>query len=231
MGLRSTLSSLLSAPVAAALEARVRQLVDAALDARDLADPAAVRDVSIEVERARRTTDEVRTELARVREALSSLGDAADTDDLALRVAALATQDDALTGAIEHLQARVQALGDLAAELRRAVEAVEVRAGVAPSAAPPAPVAAEVRVEAATERGCKVPGCTAEHRARGFCGRHYQMWKRGTLPGFVNADGTVLLDGEPGRWQVDPALAGEPAERAAKGLKVGGKKVGSQPLG
>jgi hypothetical protein len=29
---------------------------------------------------------------------------------------------------------------------------------------------------------CAVPGCTESPRARGYCARHYQKWRRGTLP-------------------------------------------------
>lgn len=29
--------------------------------------------------------------------------------------------------------------------------------------------------------GCKVDGCTNKHRARGYCAKHYQQLKRGTL--------------------------------------------------
>lgn len=51
----------------------------------------------------------------------------------------------------------------------------------------------EARVEAAETRRirtinqprvCKVPGCNAPYRSKGFCGRHYQQWRRGRLEGF-----------------------------------------------
>ena len=31
---------------------------------------------------------------------------------------------------------------------------------------------------------CKVPGCNDPYRSKGFCGRHYQQWRRGRLEGF-----------------------------------------------
>jgi hypothetical protein len=46
--------------------------------------------------------------------------------------------------------------------------------------ATPTPAAATATAEPA----CAVPGCTSPHRARGFCGKHYQQWKRGSLEGF-----------------------------------------------
>lgn len=29
--------------------------------------------------------------------------------------------------------------------------------------------------------GCKVKGCNNKHRSKGFCNKHYQQWRRGTL--------------------------------------------------
>lgn len=56
---------------------------------------------------------------------------------------------------------------------------------------------------------CKVPGCNNPARARGFCARHYQRWRRGTLKGaYVSIDGDVDVNGTIRR--VDPELAGEP---------------------
>jgi hypothetical protein len=37
---------------------------------------------------------------------------------------------------------------------------------------------------AATPTVCKVPDCTDPFRSKGFCGRHYQQWRRGRLEGF-----------------------------------------------
>jgi outer membrane murein-binding lipoprotein Lpp len=30
-------------------------------------------------------------------------------------------------------------------------------------------------------KGCKVKGCPNKHRSKGFCNKHYQQWRRGTL--------------------------------------------------
>ena len=49
------------------------------------------------------------------------------------------------------------------------------------------------KLEEAVEQGvmqstaskvCKVPGCDSPVRSKGFCGRHYQQWRRGRLEGF-----------------------------------------------
>ncbi|MDP2311545.1 MAG: hypothetical protein Q8P41_01465, partial [Pseudomonadota bacterium] len=60
---------------------------------------------------------------------------------------------------------------------------------VAATEAVAAPLSAEPRA------GCKVAGCGDTVRSKGFCSPHYQQWRRGTLKGFVNADGTALVDG------------------------------------
>lgn len=59
----------------------------------------------------------------------------------------------------------------------------------APSATPPAaPVAAPAAAASTAAAPCKVPDCADPARARGFCARHYQHWKRNRLPGFPNPE-------------------------------------------
>ncbi len=41
-----------------------------------------------------------------------------------------------------------------------------------------------LRLQEASSAGqkiCKVPGCNEPVRSRGYCGRHYQQWRRGRL--------------------------------------------------
>jgi hypothetical protein len=71
--------------------------------------------------------------------------------------------------------------------------ALEQRLAAAVPAAPPAgdapaPAPRPAPAPAPAARICKVPGCTNKVRARGFCARHYQQWRRGTLEGFPNPD-------------------------------------------
>lgn len=72
------------------------------------------------------------------------------------------------TSGIERIMARIDAL-----EAR--VVAVESQA------------TAESVVNADATRTCKVDGCTDPYRSKGFCGRHYQAWRRGSLAGFPPA--------------------------------------------
>lgn len=223
MGIRSTLAAVLSAPLAAVLERRIRGVVEEVLDARDLADPASVRDLSIQVEQVRRGVEALEAEVAACREALTGAAEPAGHEEVLLRLAGLAAEDEEITRQLAEVHERLQGLSDRVVALRQLVDAAP-GAAAAPEQAERAAPAAE------QDRGCKVPGCTQEHRARGFCARHYQMWKRGTLAGFVNADGTVFFSDGERRWRVDPSLAGELAERGARGVKVGGRKVPADPV-
>jgi len=72
------------------------------------------------------------------------------------------------TSGIERIMARIDAL-----EAR--VAAIESQATT------------ERVVKADTARTCKVDGCTDPYRSKGFCGRHYQAWRRGSLAGFPPA--------------------------------------------
>ncbi|MES2639322.1 MAG: hypothetical protein V4850_07550 [Myxococcota bacterium] len=67
-------------------------------------------------------------------------------------------------------------------------------AAKAPEAKAPAKEAA-APLSAEPRGTCKVPDCDDAVRSKGFCSPHYQQWRRGTLKGFVNADGTALVDG------------------------------------
>ncbi|MDO9280529.1 MAG: hypothetical protein Q7U06_01375, partial [Pseudomonadota bacterium] len=68
-----------------------------------------------------------------------------------------------------------------------------------------APAALSAEPRAAT---CKVPDCEDAVRSKGFCSPHYQQWRRGTLKGFVNADGTALIDGRVVHLATDAIGAG-----------------------
>jgi hypothetical protein len=67
------------------------------------------------------------------------------------------------TNGIERIVARMSAI-----EAR--LDALEAKAVQPPTAAIP--------------KVCKVPDCADPFRSKGFCGRHYQQWRRGRLEGF-----------------------------------------------
>ena len=79
-------------------------------------------------------------------------------------VNALRGQVGGATKGIERLVARIDRLEARIATLEEAVEQ-----GLAQSTA---------------SKVCKVPGCNSPVRSKGFCGRHYQQWRRGRLEAF-----------------------------------------------
>jgi outer membrane murein-binding lipoprotein Lpp len=52
----------------------------------------------------------------------------------------------------------------------------------APRPGPPKPGSEPEKGKASPRnKGCKVKGCNNKHRSKGFCNKHYQQWRRGTL--------------------------------------------------
>ncbi|MEY3213549.1 MAG: hypothetical protein RIT28_4030 [Pseudomonadota bacterium] len=198
-------------------------------------------------------TDVVKVQQEQLERAESERAKApAPTDDRAIALAqanaeAISAVSEAQAVALEAGLNAQRAVHD-AAIARLEAQLDELRARPAPVAVAPVstPVAA-APVEAAPTDGaaaddddagrrgrkslshlhCKVPGCTEPHRSKGFCGKHYQGWRRGRLDGFVGPEGAVR-DGERA-WRVDPRYEGEPVEvvgdGAAAQVQVNGEVV------
>lgn len=97
----------------------------------------------------------------------------------------------------------VRAVGDtITLIVGNLLDAIDTAAGgrpeVEPAPAAPAPVepAEAPKPAVAAPADCRVPGCGKPIRARGFCGSHYQQWRRGLLPGYVSIDGLVQIGAE-----------------------------------
>jgi hypothetical protein len=254
MGLRSTLSSLLSAPLLAVLEERLREIIDRQTEARGFADPSAIRELNTHVAHARRALDELGREVATQQTAVRALqqeldADEPQLDDVGLRLAGLDARDEQLRGGVDRVTAEARKLADQVTALRSEVDRVGRRLDGAEALAAhaartaqastasltqmaPAPVVADAEPTYKTEpstKGCKVEDCDGEHRARGFCARHYQVWKRGHLHGFVTAEGEVQVEDGP-RFGVDRKLAGKPAAWLDGKLLIEGKATQARPL-
>lgn len=230
MGIRSTLASLLSAPLAAALEERIRTIAQEVLERRDTASPADLRDLATRIEGTRRSVSELTAQLATLQTTVDAIATSTEDDaDLALQMATLGARDEDLSSRLDALQATLSSLGTKVTDLQKTAKATESRAQSASTTAKAATTAATSAKKATAkaaassdDKGCKVDGCTSNHRARGFCGRHYQMWKRNTLPGFVGADGIVSFEEGGPTWKVDDTYAGEPATLDGKRILVDG---------
>jgi hypothetical protein len=165
--------------------------------------------------------DELRATAAR------AVGLRAALDAAEVRVAAGELKADA---ALDDAQRNTERL----ARLSGPVEALSAAAAPrSPSPAHPPP--AEAAPAAPARTGCKVPGCTGAHRARGFCGAHYQRWTRQILPGVVFADGTFLaeLDGPRLRLSADgqpvEGLSGEVISPEGSRWRAAGRLLDAQP--
>lgn len=84
-------------------------------------------------------------------------------------------------------------------------------------------VAPATPITAAPAGGCKVEGCHAAVRSKGFCSPHYQQWRRAALPGFVGPEGTVMAEGR--IFHVAESYASLPAVVAGKKVLIDGKEV------
>ena len=183
-----------------------------------------------------------RTDFKEIRDLINNLrgqvsGATSGVKKLAGRMEGSADQLDAIEARLTRIEARLdaaehaaeQAAADslqrearLAALEARAVgiTAEQLEARLARLSPRPAAAAAPLQVVSAH---CKVPDCKELARARGFCARHYQKWRRGTLRGFVSLDGTVEINGKP--HSVAPKLVGEPYTISDGEVLVGGVSV------
>ena len=122
-----------------------------------------------------------------------------------------------LTDALESLKSTV----DEASEKATAA-AAKADAAPAPKSkdtkSAPKKSAAKAPAKKAGAKICRVPGCEKVVRAKGFCGAHYQKFKRGTLVGWVGADGTTTH--EEVRYRVGNEYIGQPVETSYEGDDV-----------
>ena len=79
-----------------------------------------------------------------------------------------------LRGQVTGTTSGIQRIVDQIETLSARIDAMEARISDGPTMEAP-------RSQTLT---CKVEGCDEPYRAKGFCARHYQQWKRGRLPEF-----------------------------------------------
>ena len=184
------------AGLAAALERGTRVAQQVELTAKRLAELEAahsVRIAALEEQLAELAgTDDRLSALEARLEALGAESNEADSmlqDEITALAEASLEADSALATELAELDADTDV--ELA-EVSRKLEAVSKAASkpaaksrkkAAPKAAK-APKAATNATNAANVEECKVPDCDREARAKGFCAKHYQRWRRGTLDGF-----------------------------------------------
>jgi len=249
MGLRPTFATLITSPLLPLLEGTLRELVQKSVADLNLPSSSELSSLHTHVDHARRAVAELQEDLEGCKASLEALqlehgADApSPSDDLQLRLTSLRTDHVTSAAKLSELQQGIAALGEQIAALRAltgkktqqidsaAKEASEVAQAADAAKANLAKLSAPKAKTPAKNKGCKVPGCDGKHRAKGFCGKHYQMYRRGTLPGFVTAEGHVFFEEEGPRWQVDAKLAGQGAAVVDGALTVGGQEVEAELLG
>jgi len=132
-----------------------------------------------------------------------------------------------LSSALDSLRTTVDEASEKAAAAAEKAEAApEAKAPEKSSGSKPAEKAPQkVRAAKAPAKGaasgkkvCRVPGCDKPVRAKGFCGAHYQRFKRGTLVGWVGSDGSTTH--EEVRYMVGKDYVGQPVETSYEGDDV-----------
>lgn len=232
MAIRETISAFIARPAARVLGKPLREAVDDVLSKRSFASSEDLAALRRQVESALRPSGgTVANASAAIEEELASLKKKLSMAMGALQAATSQlmetrrTADEALQSA---RQAQAQAASALAtaesaAEGAQQVE-IQLEKATLTAQAPGTSSAPTKASKESTDPACAVPGCTSAHRARGFCGKHYQQWKRSSLENFVNADGSLTLtDGS--RWTLAASFAGKLAQTSPNGLVVDGAVV------
>ena len=188
MGIRSTLASFLASPASNAMEPDIRRVVEEALAARPTptADTSALEDRVAKLEKklnmamgaVQAATAQIMSLKKDLEEVHSAANQASQHATTARNTAEAAA--DGVTGAEEQIAALMKNLGEL-----QAVASAPSPAKKAPAKAKKAPAKATKapakKARKAAPEHCTVDGCDGKHRARGYCAKHYQQWKRGTL--------------------------------------------------
>ena len=128
-----------------------------------------------------------------------------------------------LSSALDSLKTSVDDASEKAAAAASAPAAAKPAAAKKPAPAKKAKAASGAKI-------CRVEGCEKPIRAKGFCGAHYQKFKRGTLNGWVGADGATTHAEV--KYRVGVEYVGQPVETSYEGDDVlfflpesGGKRL------
>ncbi|MBA2319600.1 MAG: hypothetical protein H0V89_00480 [Deltaproteobacteria bacterium] len=181
MNVRRFLGSLVTTPAARVLRRDIQDIVDQVLSTRSFAMPSEVWELRTKVEHLEAAQGApnraLEERIAALEKKLSmALGAVQASSATLMQVRSVA--EEALTSAkqAQQLATTARATAESAAEgvgaLEERLPATELAAG-----------AVDALLVAEDER-CRVPGCPEKHRAKGFCARHYQQWRRNALPGF-----------------------------------------------
>lgn len=172
-------------------EAAMAELVAVRAELDGLAPRGELRAVHAELRTVRDQQAGMVNDISSATAQIEALAAALGRLDLRLSEAPRPLSEAALLARVDSaLQASIPAVLDRMI-LRQVQAALSAQAPVVAAPSPAAAPASDLggASAAAAPSLCKVPGCEAPARARGFCQRHYQHWKRNRLDGFPNPDG------------------------------------------
>lgn len=198
-------------PAGRALDPTIRDIVHAVLKEHGYASPAEVQALR----------DEVRDMRGRVDGMQRRLDDVVRQAD-EVRGAAAQSVSDSAHGHADAIAALREQISELQAQLSAPRAVATAAAAPAATVATPA-VVAPAPLEAAPRGDCKVDGCDAAVRSKGFCSPHYQQWRRGSLKGFAGPEGHVM--GVEGVEQVSAEFAGGAVTVVSGKVHVDGQPI------
>jgi hypothetical protein len=196
MNVRSFLGTMVSTPAARVLRKDIREIVEQALSTRSFVMASELRAAE---ERIASLEKKLNMAMGAVQASSATLTQVRGSAEEALTAAKQALQ--LATTARATAESAVEGIGSIEDRLEGSHEAPAV------------------------DDKCRVPGCTERHRAKGFCARHYQQWRRSSLDNFVGPDGSAVIPGV-GTVEVDRTHAGAYATREGGVLLLDGKPVG-----
>lgn len=201
-----------SRPAGRIVEAPVREIVEEALRHASLASPQDVQGLRSDLAKFTAQLHELRNQLSSLTDSVKAVQSEVENAEMLAHEAnrkaeaalAMAREGevhdlarDAANQANAAQEAVIAALAKLSAlETRQAPPADPPVAS--PAATPPADEDdddSRPGRKSLEHLGCKVEGCTEQHRSKGFCSRHYQAWRRSKLDGYVAPLGLISHEG------------------------------------
>jgi hypothetical protein len=208
MAILDLFAGIISGPAARVVEAPVRDLVDEILRQQDVARPHDVAQLKREIQGLSKDLADMVSTLENVQKTLDGLQAKAEKPAAKKVVAAPpVAKPIAKKATAKKVTAKKATAKKVTAKKVTAKKATAKK--VAKSAA-----GKRGRPSMST-LGCKVHGCKAEHRSKGFCSKHYQGWRRGKIDGYVGPEGLVTHGKV--TVQVDKKLGGNAAKFNGKG--------------
>jgi hypothetical protein len=196
-----------------AIQTPVEDIIYEVLDQKGLPTRSEVRDLRNKLDRLEKTIGDLSGAIEGLR------GEVEQASAAAARAGAAAARPAAAPAAAKAAPNKVAAK---AAPKKIAAKAAPKKAApkkAAPKKAAPKKAAPKKTVaKKAGAKTCRSPDCGGDIRAKGFCGKHYMQFKRGTLVGYVGEDGSTTHENV--HYKVGIKYVGQVVETSYEGDEV-----------